>query len=399
MVHPDADAVSVGTGAACTLGMVKKISVVKICALVLCLGHILVRIVVEIVAVKLHLVVEKRPAAIGSRHPGCGDAVPASPAALAAAHAALPAAHIAHHAAGKVVETAVVGVVAVQDDAQLLLVGEFSHKSSPLPAPVVGGSGGFLVGRRQVVSSSAHDVPESSFHHPGLDGDVYHFLFLAVVDAGEFRLFAFLVDHLELVDDLGRDILGCELGIVQEEGLSVYGYLADCLAVDADAAVFAHLDSGKLFKQVLKHVVVHCLEGGRIVFYGILLHQDRVARRGHARSIQHLRIRVHLESAQVQVRLDADVFFQILIPEQLYFEHIVPAAHILEMHGAGFAAEGVIGDFLRTGMRKGNRGEPHGFARIRICKFGTYNMLGIKTAACEQGRYQHGDTSKEHFHN
>ena len=194
---------------------------------------------------------------------------------------------------------------------------------------------------------------------PGLDGKVDDRLLLAVVDAGEFGLLALLVDDLDLLDELGGDVLGGQLGVVQEEGLAVDGYLGDGLAVGGDGAVLVHLHAGKLLEQVLQHVVVGGLERGGVEFNRVLLDDDGVADGGYARGVQRLLVNLHLDGAEVHLSLDLDLFFVGLVAEQLAFEDIRAGGDLVELRLPVGGAQDIL---IRLGfafLRQGNGREAH----------------------------------------
>ena len=149
------------------------------------------------------------------------------------------------------------------------------------------------------MTASGHHVAEGALHHSGLDGKVDDSLFLAVVDSGEFSLIGLLVHHLELVDDLGGDVLGGKLGVIEEEGLAVDGYLLDCLAVVGNGAIFRHFDSGEFLQQVFEHVVLRGLEGGGVVLDGVFLDDDGVAGGRHGSRVELLGIDFHTDFTEV----------------------------------------------------------------------------------------------------
>ena len=111
------------------------------------------------------------------------------------------------------------------------------------------------------MSTSGHHIAEESVHHSLLDAEVDDCFLLSVVNSGELGLLRFLLHDLHLIDNLGRDVLRREGRIVQEEGFSVDGYLADSLPVGCHASVLADFHARELLEEVLEHVVVSGLEG------------------------------------------------------------------------------------------------------------------------------------------
>ncbi len=295
-------------------------AVVKIVRQPAVLGHIFIAAVVEVVPCKVHVPVQKGERAVKTAHPRGRDAVSAAPAALAAAHSASATPHIAHHRAGKVVEPPVVGVVAVEDEADLTLVREASHHGRALIAPVVH----VIVGARHVMSAAGHYVAEPSLHHSRLDGEVDDGLLVAVVDAREHRLVGFLLHDLHFLDYLRGNVLRRERRVVEEERLAVDGYLRDCLPVGGYRTVLRNLDPRKLLEKFLKHVVVRGLERRGVVLDGILLHDNRISHGRYLRGLKHLYVRRHLHVTQIDALLHDNVFLKALVAHYLRPEVILP---------------------------------------------------------------------------
>ena len=327
------------------------------------------RAAVKVVAAEVHLVAEEVPVAVDAAHPASQDAVGAAPAAAhAAATAHSAAAHGAHHRAGHVVEAAVVGVVAVEDDAYLALVGEPAAHEGALIAPVAVIPG--QRGRGDIVSAAGHGVAEHAVHHASLDGQVDDGLLFTVVDAGEFGLLGFLFDDLHFLDQLRRDVLRGELGVVEEEGLAADGDLGDGLAAGGDRAVGIDFNARQFLQQVDEHVVVADLEGGGIVLDGVLLDDDRVAGCGDRRGVEHTQVDVHLEGAEVEV-LPVKLEFagQRLVAQHFRRQCIGTLAHFFES-GLTICIRQRIG---RLGGRiallgDGDGGERDGFVIRRVRK-------------------------------
>ena len=112
------------------------VAAVKVCYLVALLEDRHDGSVVEVVAGKVHVTVQQGEGTIGSAHPRCGDTTVVAEKSATTAHAATAASHIAHHAACHVIEATVVGIVAIEDDADLALVGETAYHCRTLITPV-----------------------------------------------------------------------------------------------------------------------------------------------------------------------------------------------------------------------------------------------------------------------
>ena len=365
MLQAHAETVAVGirpveTGLRQAVPVEQVRTVLKVGPLEALLLHHAAGVAVGVIGPELHLVVEEVPGAVQTAHPGGGDAVAATPAALAAAHASATAAHPLHHAAGEVVETAVVGIVSVQDEADLALVGEAADEGAALVARIAGiGAEGRLRVALDVMSAAGGHIPAHTVHHSLVDGQVDDRLLLSVVDAGELRLLRLLLDHFHLVDNLGRQVLGGQLRIVQEERLSVDGDLRNGLAVLRNGTVLGDLHAGQLLEQVLQHVVLRRPERGGVVLHRIFLDDDRVADGGYARGVQRLLVDLHFDGTEVHLSLDLDLFFVGLVAEQLAFEDIRAGGDLVELRLPVGGAQDIL---IRLGfafLRQGNGRETH----------------------------------------
>ena len=315
-----AEAVTVREAVAETVGVGDEGgTVVAVSLLISTLLHVDDGAVVQIVGAQLHLVSEEIPVAVDTAHPGRGDAVVATPAAHSTAHHTATAHHVAHHTAGQVVETAVVGIVGIGDDGELTLLGEAAAHEGTLPAPVVHA----LALGREVVAAAGHHIAEDAVHHALLDGEVDDGFVFTVIDAGEFGLLALLLHHLHFLHQLGGDILGGQLRVVQEEGLAFDGNLGDGFTVGGDGAVFGHLDAGQFLQEVYQHIVIADLEGGGVVLHGVLLDHDGVTHSAHGSGVQHLAVLVHLHHAKVYIFLDIQDFLIGQIPHEFGFQSVL----------------------------------------------------------------------------
>ena len=347
MIQTHSEAVSPGLGVIGAGRIINLVVILKVGRARTLFLDKLGSIAVEVVASKVHAVVEKGPCTVGSAHPGGGDAVVVPVASAAAAHSAAATAHAAHHGTGKVVETSVVGIVAVGDERKLGFVGELPCKRRSLIAPVA-----LHVGGRDVVTAAGHDIAEGALHHAGLDAEVDYRLFLTVVDAGELSLVGLLVHHFELVDYLGGNVLRGQLGVVQEEGLAIDGYLADGLAVVRYGAIFGHFYARELFEQVLKDVVLRGLERRCVVLYGVLLDDYRIAHGRHRCGVELLLVQFHLDFAEVFDVRNLDFLLISHVAEHLGFEGIGAGAYALYEHLAVGLAEHILGRLLGSFLGK-----------------------------------------------
>ena len=319
------------------------------------------RPIIEVVAAEVHLVAEEVPVAVDAAHPAREDAVGAAPAAAhAAATAHSAAAHRTHHVAGEVVETAVVGIVAVEDDADLALVGEAAAHEGTLITPVVVA----VLVLREVMAGSGHRIAEEAVHHAALDGQVDDGFLLAVVDAGEFGLFGFLLDDLDLLNQLRRNVLGSELRVVEKEGLAADGNLGHRLATGSNGSVGFDFEAGEFLQQVDEHVVVADLEGGGIVLDRVFLDDNGIARRGDRRGFEHAKVHVHLEDAEVDILVFQSEFLSECLVSQHFSRYgITSVTHLLEDGLAVGIGQhiGRLGRGIALGG-DGNRSERNGLA-------------------------------------
>ena len=363
VLQAEADAVAVGEGivvARLRVRIDQGRAVLHVGLLVSLLKDLLPRVVVHVVSGEVHVAVEEGPGAVQAAHPGGRDAVSAAPAALAAAHApaaAGAAAHGLHHAAGQVVEAAVVGVVGVENEAQLGLFRELAHHEGALVPPVIE-----VVGRlREVVAAAEHRIAEHAVHHALLHGQVDDVFLVAVVDAGEFGLLGFLLDHLDLLDDLRRKVLRRDLRVVEEEGLAVDGDLGDGLAVGRNIPAFIHFHARELLQELFQGVIVGGHERGGIVLDRVFLDDDGVADGGDARGVQHLAVLLHPDDAEVDRLGDFHLLLMGLVAHQLGLQQILAGMDTLQGRLAMAVTENILGRLRGPGRRQRDGGEPDGF--------------------------------------
>ena len=123
VLKSDSKPVSLGIGDILSSVVIYGICVViHICNLAAVLGDISIGTVIQIVADKLHVPVKKVERAVCPGHPGSRDTV--APPASSTPPEAPGASHRLHHASCHIIEAPVVGIVGIQDDAQLALLPE-----------------------------------------------------------------------------------------------------------------------------------------------------------------------------------------------------------------------------------------------------------------------------------
>ncbi|CCY37433.1 unknown [Alistipes sp. CAG:831] len=315
--------------------------------------HVADHTVVEIVRPELAVAV---PAdvhiGVDSSHPGGHDT------SAVAAEAA--SAHTASHS--HVAETAVIGVVAVEDDADLIVLGEASHHAGCLE------TGRVLLGLEIMASAGSH-VAEPRFQKSRLDTEVDDLFFLTVVDTGELGLVGLLVHHLYLVDNLRGDILGGQGRVVQEELLAVNHDLVDGLALVCDASVAVHLHSGKFLEEVLQHIVVSSLEEGRGILHRVFLDHHLVADSGYHHLVQHGYILVHQHLAEVSHTLfQLHVAGKSIIAHEVGHENVLSGRYACNHAFSVSVRHGIISILRTSVLRDVNCGERYRFPRYRVGK-------------------------------
>ena len=163
------------------------------------------------------------------------------------------------------------------------------------------------------------EVAYPSFLHALLDGEVEHGLLFAVVDAGDAGVVALLVVGLELLDELGGQVLQRHLRVVLEVFLAIDHDFGDALAVYLDGAVVVYFCSGKLLDEFLEHGALGQAVGIGIEDEGVGLHLHLSQLGRHLSFLQHLAVLLEGDGAQVDalvvlwqsdiavVRLEANV--------------------------------------------------------------------------------------------
>ena len=304
-----------------------------------CLGtfflNISVRTVIEIVSGKFHITVEKIECSIETTHPGTGYTVSASESAHSTAHSAATATHSLHHSSCEIIESAVICIVRIQDQTYLAVFLEVADHTGTLVAPSVleGALAISIISLIwHIVSTTGRKVSEPSVHHSLVHRKVNDGLFVSVIDTGKAGLFRFSLHDLDLLDDLCRKILRCELRVIKEECLSIDRDLIDGLAVCCDGSVRIHFHARELLQEILQHIIVRCLERRRVVLDGILLHKDRVTDCRYICCIQNLCILCHFKHAKIQIFLDRNFLCIRLISHKFRLEQISAFSDLLKVY-------------------------------------------------------------------
>ena len=211
------------------------------------------------------------------------------------------------------------------------------------------------------MSASGHQVTEPPVHHARLYGKVDDSLLFTVVYACELGLLGFLLDHLNLVDYLCRNVLGGKLRVIKEELLPVDHDLRDSLTVGSDGTVRVNLDSRKLLEELLEHVVVSCLERRGAVFDGILLDYNRISYGLDSSGLKHLVVLVHFHSTEIYVLVHRKFLRKRLVAKQVGFQHIIPLRERTEDSLTAFRAEDI---FQRGGTAFGGKRDSRELHRL-----------------------------------
>ena len=325
------------------------------------LGNIHDGTVIEVVATQGHLLVKQVPVTVDAAHPGGGDAIGAAPVSAAAhtAHAATAAHHGVHHGAGEVVEPTVVGVVAIEDDADLAVLRKAAAHGRRLPAGCIG-----TTGCGQVHAAAHHGIAKQAVHHAPFHGKVDDGFFFTVVNTRKLCLLALFLHHFHLFDEFGGDVLRSQLRVVQEEGFTGNGNLGDGFSVGGDGAVLGHLDAGKLLQEVHQHIVVANLKGRCIVLHRILLDDHGVTHGAHRGGIQHLLVLFQLDDTQVHIGLEFQGLLEGLVTHNFRLKGVLPRFHFFQQGMAVAVRQGVFGLSFFRGKRNG--GKTYRFCRSGI---------------------------------
>ena len=346
---------------------------------------------VHVIAGELHLFVQQVVCAVHAAHPGSGDT--AVPEAAEAAHAPAAAHHLGHHVAAPVGEAHAAGaVVAVGDDRQLGAVREAAYHGIPVEPPVVH----VVFLGRDVVAGTGRHRPDQTLHHAFLDGQVDDGLVLSVVDAGELGLFGFLLHDFHLFDHLGRKVLRGELRVVQEEGLPVDGDLVDGLAVCGDGTVVIYLNAREFLQQVDEHVRISRLERRSVILHGILLDDDRVARRGNGSGVQDFLVQFQFDGPEVGgAFLDLHIGRMGPVAHDFGFQGVFSGPYLLDGTLALMVGQGILG--IALGGSQGYGGEAHRLAVGGILEFnGHIEILGLERQGGEQAHDRQKNPSHCH---
>ena len=245
------------------------------------------------------------------------------------------------------------------------------------------------------MAAAGGEVSEHAVHHAPLHGEVYDGFVVAVVNAGEFGLFALFLDHLHLFDEFGGKVAGSQLRVVQEEGLAVDGDFLDGLPVGGDGAVFGHLDARELFQKVYQHIVVRDLEGRGVVLHRVLLDDDGVSHGAHGGGLQHFQVLLHLHHAQAHVGLHLQLLHIGLVTHQFGLEGVGSRTHFLQGDLAVTAGEGVLG--LPLGGGDGDGGKAHGFAGGGVLELKGKGVILSAQADKKQQAGGHGQQLSNHI--
>ena len=151
------------------------------------------------------------------------------------------------------------------------------------------------------MAAAGGEVAKEAVHHAFLHTEVDDGLVVTVVNAGKLGLLALLLDDFHLFHQLGRNVLGGQLRVVQEESLATDCDLGDGFTVGGDGTILGHFDAGEFLQQVHQHVVIADLEGRGVIFNRIFLDDDGITHGTDGSSVQHFQVLLHLDDAQVGI--------------------------------------------------------------------------------------------------
>ena len=157
----------------------KMASVWFICNLRSRLFYVLIRTVVKVVSCKIHIAVKQGERTIQTSHPCSGNAAVTTPAATTAHSTA--AAHISHHTTSHVIKSAVIGIISVQNQADLAFVSKSSDHGSTLITPVIH----IRTRPWNIMAATAHNVTKPAFCHTWTEFEVNNSLFLSIIDSSK----------------------------------------------------------------------------------------------------------------------------------------------------------------------------------------------------------------------
>ena len=194
------------------------------------------------------------------------------------------------------------------------------------------------------------DIAEKSVHHALLNGKVNDSLFLPVINAGELCLLGFLLHDLHLIDNLGRNVLGCQLRVIQEESLSVNGDFGNSLAIRCDTSIRTDFDAREFLQEILKHIIVSRLERSGRIFDGILLYDNRVSCGSDTCGIKNPSVRLHIHDAQIYGIFHRNFCGIILIAEKFSLDRIASRSHLVKYSLSFIIGQGIFACGIRAGF-------------------------------------------------
>ena len=148
-------------------------------------------------------------------------------------------------------------------------------------------------------AQSGVDVGEGAAVHAALQSEVEHHLLLAVVDARDAGLVALLVVGLHALHNRCGQVLDGRLRVAGHELLAVDLNLLHLLADDGDGAVIADLGTRQFLHQLLDDGAFWRLVGAGVINQGILLRIDLRQVLHHLDVLEHLRVDLHGQRAQI----------------------------------------------------------------------------------------------------
>ena len=214
--------------------------------------------------------------------------------------------------------------------------------------------------------------------HALLDAEVDDRLVIAIVHTRQACQVALAVDDLELVDHVGRYVLGGHRGVVAEEFLAIDKDFLHLLAVGGNLAVGTHFDARQALKQVLDHSVGLGLIGVGIELDGVLLDRDGALETHDDSLLEHDGVRIHGDHADVDVAAviaDRHVLDDIVVAQIGEAQQVLARLDALDVEDAVQVGRGTLDQAAVLG----------GFEQSHCCLDELGGVLGIHEHAIDDG--------------
>ena len=139
---------------------------------------------------------------------------------------------------------------------------------------------------------------------------IHHVLAVAHVAPHHFRVLAVAVEHLHLIDGIGRQILqGC-LGVAGKEVFAIDEQTLNTSSVHFDFAITVQFCPRELCNQRIEHRAFSQFEGVGIEHDGVALHHHLDFRASNHHFVEQFRFGIHLQDVQVGLNLTVRLDFK-----------------------------------------------------------------------------------------